>query len=134
MRVPVLVLAGLFWAGNAQAVAPQELLTSFAREAKAADPAFREFSPRRGEAFFRARHGSDWSCSTCHTDNPAAAGRHTVTGKAIRPLAPAVNGERFSNPEKVDKWFRRNCKDVLSRTCTPGEKGDLLAYLLSIKS
>jgi hypothetical protein len=33
----------------------------------------------------------------------------------------------------VDKWFRRNCVDVLERECTAGEKADLLAYLLQIK-
>jgi hypothetical protein len=30
----------------------------------------------------------------------------------------------------VEKWFRRNCNDVLGRTCTPSEKADVMAYLL----
>ena len=34
---------------------------------------------------------------------------------------------------RVDKWFRRNCKDVLSRECTPAEKSDVIAFLLSLK-
>ncbi|HET6803481.1 MAG TPA: DUF1924 domain-containing protein, partial [Casimicrobiaceae bacterium] len=29
--------------------------------------------------------------------------------------------------------FRRNCNDVLSRACTPQEKGDVLAYLLELR-
>jgi hypothetical protein len=30
----------------------------------------------------------------------------------------------------VEKWFKRNCNDVLARACTPAEKADVLAYLL----
>ena len=30
----------------------------------------------------------------------------------------------------MDKWFRRNCNDVLSRECTAVEKADVLAWLL----
>ena len=52
------------------------------------------------------------------------------TGKAIAPLAPAANAERFADAGKVEKWFRRNCNDVLGRACTPSEKADVLAYLL----
>jgi hypothetical protein len=29
--------------------------------------------------------------------------------------------------------FRRNCKDVLNHECSPGEKADLLAWLISLK-
>lgn len=118
--------------GSAMAQAPQDFLAAFATEAKQADPGFSAFSASRGEAFFRSRHGGDWSCSTCHTDNPAAVGKHAVTGKRIEPLVPAANPERFIRPEKVDKWFRRNCNDVLKRACTAAEKGDVLTYLLSL--
>ena len=34
---------------------------------------------------------------------------------------------------KVEKWFKRNCNDVLGRVCTPLEKGDVLSYLLTVK-
>ena len=51
----------------------------------------------------------------------------------IEPLAPAFNAERFTDQAKVDKWLRRNCKDVFSRECTAPEKADVLAYLLSLK-
>jgi hypothetical protein len=40
------------------------------------------------------------------------------------------NPERFTDTAKVDKWFRRNCKDVASRECTAAEKADMLAWLL----
>jgi hypothetical protein len=55
-----------------------------------------------------------------------------VTGKAIEPLAPAANPKRFTNPAKVEKWFRRNCNDVLDRACTTQERGDVLAWLRSL--
>jgi len=73
------------------------------------------------------------SCTSCHTDNPAAAGKHRKTGKAIQPLAPAANPERLTDLAKVEKWFKRNCSDVLEGECTALEKGDVIAYLLSVK-
>jgi hypothetical protein len=103
------------------------------KQAAAETPGFQGFSVTRGEQFFKSTHGNDWSCSTCHTDNPADVGKHARTGKAIQPLAPAANAERFTDQAKVDKWFKRNCNDVLNRACTPLEKGDVLTYLMSLK-
>jgi len=34
----------------------------------------------------------------------------------------------------VEKWFRRNCNDVLNRACTASEQGDVLAYLMTVKN
>lgn len=90
-------------------------------------------SPERGRQFFVTRHGGEWSCSSCHTENPAVVGKHVVTGKTIQPMAVSVNPERFSRAEKVEKWFGRNCKDVVGRACTPAEKADMVAYLLAAK-
>lgn len=90
-------------------------------------------SAARGENFFKATHGREWSCASCHTQNPATAGTHAKTHKPIAPLAPAANAERFARPDKVEKWFRRNCNDVLGRECTAREKGDVLAYLMSVR-
>lgn len=87
----------------------------------------------RGKAFFTTRHGAEWSCSSCHGAPPTGAGKHASTGKAIDPLAPAFNARAFTETAKVDKWFRRNCKDVAGRECSAGEKADVLAYLLSLK-
>ena len=94
---------------------------------------FSGFSATRGEQFFKATHANDWSCATCHTQNPAAQGKHTRTGKILLPLSPNTNPERFTDQAKVDKWFKRNCKDVLDRECTALEKGDVLTYLMSLK-
>ncbi len=87
----------------------------------------------RGRDFFRSRHGGEWSCASCHGANPTMQGRHAGTGKPIAALAPAFNPERFTDSAKADKWFRRNCKDVLERECTAQEKADVLAWLLSLQ-
>ncbi len=117
----------------ATAATPAELQQRLEVEARAASPAFAGFSAQRGEAFFKSAHGSDWSCASCHTENPLAAGRHAKTGKAIAPLAPGANPERFTDAAAAEKWFRRNCNDVLARACTAQEKGDVLQYLMSLK-
>ncbi len=109
---------------------PVEILASIQKEAGSGA---KGFSAARGETFFKTKQGGDMSCSSCHTDNPAATGKHAKTGKAINPLAPSANAERFTDPAKVDKWFKRNCNDVLARVCTPQEKGDFLTYLLTIR-
>ncbi|MEI7514761.1 MAG: DUF1924 domain-containing protein [Betaproteobacteria bacterium] len=87
-----------------------------------------------GQAFFTAKHGHEWACASCHTAQPTADGKHASTGKAIRPMAPAVNPERFSDAAKTEKWFRRNCNDVVGRECSPAEKADVLAWLLTLKN
>jgi len=132
MRSTILV-ATAFALGVAPARAerPADFEAAFAAEARAADPAFASFSATRGKLFFGATHGGDWSCVSCHTKDPSAVGEHVVTGKRIEPLAPAANPERFSDPASVEKWFKRNCNDVLKRLCTAQEKGDVLAWLMT---
>ena len=122
-----------FGSAPARAETPADFLASFERSARTSDNTFDRFSGQRGEHFFNAKHGGEWSCASCHTSNPAASGKHTKTGKSITPLAPGANTERFTNPAKVAKWFKRNCNDVLNRECTAQEKGDVLAYLLSVR-
>jgi mono/diheme cytochrome c family protein len=111
----------------AQAATPAELLAGYTAQAGAPPQA------ARGQQFFTGRHGQEWSCSTCHGALPTQGGKHTVTGKAIAALAPGYNAERFTDPAKVEKWFRRNCKDVLSRECTAAEKADVLSWLNTLK-
>lgn len=97
--------------------------------AQAAAPAKAE----RGQALFNNRQGGEWSCASCHGTPPTAQGKHASTGKSIAPLAPAFNAKAFTDTAKTDKWFKRNCKDVLSRECSAQEKADVLAYLISLK-
>lgn len=102
--------------------------------AKKADPAFHGFSPDKGRAFFHAKHAGGKpdspSCTSCHTEDIKALGKSRA-GKDIQPMAASVNPKRFTDPADVEKWFSRNCPDVLGRECSVTEKGDVLAYLLS---
>jgi hypothetical protein len=112
---------------SAQAATPAQVLAGLS--ASAGQPA----SAERGQQFFTTRHGREWSCSTCHGDVPVKAGKHATTGKTIAAMAPAANADRFSDEAKVEKWFRRNCNDVVGRECSPAEKADVLAWLLTLK-
>ncbi len=115
------------------AVANQiQVQEAYRAAAKQENPGFKDFSATRGQAFYSAKSG-DTACATCHGDSPKAHGKHAKTGKDILPLAPSANAQRFSDASKVEKWFKRNCNDVLKRACTSEEKGDFMAYLLSLK-
>ena len=87
----------------------------------------------KGDLVFNQKYGDVWSCSSCHNSPPTTKGKHASTSKPIQPLAPAFNAEAFTDNAKIDKWFKRNCRDVMKRECTPAEKLDVLAYLLSLK-
>jgi hypothetical protein len=111
----------------AAAMPPSDMAASYS--ARAGTPA----DAARGERFFTAGHGREWRCATCHGAMPTSSGRHAATGRSIAPLAPAFHAGRLTDPAKVEKWFKRNCNDVLGRECTAGEKADLLAWLISLK-
>ncbi|MGB4117814.1 MAG: DUF1924 domain-containing protein [Polaromonas sp.] len=111
----------------AHAITPAEQLAAYTAQAGA--PA----QPAKGQQLFTTKHGKEWSCASCHTATPTVDGKHASTGKAITPLAPAFNAERFTDTAKSDKWFRRNCNDVMGRECTAAEKADVLAWLLTLK-
>ena len=117
----------LFAAFQATAATPAELLAGYTAQAG------QSANVAKGEAFFKASHGQEWQCTSCHGKSPMGGGRHASTDKAIEPLAPAANAKRFTDSAKVEKWFRRNCKDVLARECTAGEKADVLAWLISLR-
>ncbi len=131
--IPVLCLLLASVASHAET--PQQIGQSYAAEAAARQAGFAP-SAKRGETLFRQRfaHNDKMpACTSCHTDSPLNAGQHAVTGKAIRPLAVAANGERFSDLAKVEKWFGRNCKEVVGRACTPGEKADFVAFMSEVR-
>ncbi|MEX8518236.1 MAG: DUF1924 domain-containing protein [Leptothrix sp. (in: b-proteobacteria)] len=88
---------------------------------------------QRGQQFFTTTHGQEWSCASCHGKSPTTPGKHASTGRVIRPMAPAFEANRFTDAAKTEKWFRRNCKDVLARECSVAEKADVLAFLASLK-
>ncbi|MGZ8210291.1 MAG: DUF1924 domain-containing protein [Burkholderiales bacterium] len=115
------------------ATTPAEIQQGFDTAARSAGGGFAGFSAQRGEQFFKSRHANDWSCASCHTQTPSQQGKHVQTGKPIAPLAPSANAQRFTDIAKVEKWFKRNCNDVVQRACTAQEKGDVMQYLLSLK-
>lgn len=127
-----LVLMLALGAPAAHAGSAGALRDAYAAAARATLPAFAP-SADRGRRFFASTHGGEWSCSTCHTADPRGEGRHASTGRTISPLAPAANPLRLTDGRKVEKWFTRNCRDVVSRECTAGEKADVLAWLASVR-
>jgi hypothetical protein len=110
-----------------------DLLAQYAAAAKATSPAFSGFSAARGEKLhftkFAGGKPETPACTSCHADNPRSAGR-TPAGKTVEAVAVSVTPSRYTDPAKVEKWFKRNCNDVLGRECTPLEKGDWLTYVI----
>lgn len=124
----VLALTGAALSPLAHAAStPAEQLAAYTAQSGA------QAQPARGQQLFITRQGKEWSCASCHTSSPTVEGKHASTGKVIAPLAPAFNPKGFSDTAKTEKWFRRNCNDVMGRECTAGEKADVLAWLLTLK-
>jgi hypothetical protein len=96
------------------------------------DSAFSEFSGQRGETLFRTDFSGGKpdtpNCMVCHGQDPRRSGE-TRVGKPIDPMAASVNTSRYEDLKKTEKWFRRNCKSVLGRECTPQEKGDFISFM-----
>jgi cytochrome c peroxidase len=128
---PALMLAAAL---PALAETPQQMVAGYAAEAAKAQPGFAA-SAERGRQFFLARRTATEkmpNCAACHTENPTVAGSHVITHKTIRPMAPAANADRFTDPAKAEKWFRRNCTEVVGRECTAAEKADFVQFLTSL--
>ena len=128
----------------ADVVTAQKIADKYAAAAKAADANYAGLSAEEGKTFFNREviqfkgdtknPGKAIACASCHTANPADAGKHIVTGKAIPPLSPVVNAKRFSSVKDVEKKFAKHCNDVVGSDCTPQEKGNYIAYLLTEKT
>ncbi len=127
------ILTGLLVATSALADSPGNLIKLYGEQCKQENPSFTGFDPARGRELYTKQQASDWSCATCHTEDPKSPGEHCETHKKIQPMAPAANPDRFTDAAKVEKWFKRSCKDVLGRECSTQEKGDFLTYLASLK-
>jgi len=130
----LILISGATIATAALAGPREDLLARYAQEARASEPGSSGFSAKNGQAFHTARHAGGKpdtpACTACHGENPRNPGR-TKTGKSIEPMAVSINATRFTDAAKVEKWFRRNCNEVLGRECSPREKGDWLAYMIS---
>ena len=112
----------------------QKLLDFYTSQAKTADPAFAGFSARRGEQLFRSNFSGGKpdtpSCTVCHTKDPKNVGQ-TRAGKDIDPMAASASPRRYTDQEKTEKWFGRNCRNVLGRECSAKEKGDFITFMLT---
>lgn len=140
MRMKILIATTVLMAGAAIAAAgttpaQNSIQEHYAALARAADSTFKQGDVERGRAFFQGRHtggkAETPSCTTCHTSDLKNPGQ-TRAGKEIAPMAASLSPKRYTDPAEVEKWFKRNCSDVLGRECTPAEKSDALAYLLSL--
>ena len=123
----------LFLAGTSPVFAetPSSLISGYAADAAKATPGFKP-SAQRGQAFFDKEWGVSQkmpNCAACHGKNLGADGKHVITGKRIAPFSPAANPERFTSSAKVEKWFKRNCSEVVGRECTPAEKADVIQFV-----
>ena len=109
------------------------VLDAYLVAAKAESAGFSSFSAERGKAFFLKKFDVSAeapSCSSCHTTDPKRPGQ-TRAGKEIAPMAVSVTPDRFTDTEKVEKWFTRNCQTVVGRACTAAEKGDFIAFMMA---
>jgi mono/diheme cytochrome c family protein len=116
----------------AQASSPIEQQAQWGIAARATDPGYAP-SASRGKALYDRAFGRSAempNCAACHTANPNQQGKHAVTGKSIAPMAPSANPERFTDAAKTEKWFKRNCNDVIGRECTATEKSDFVEFLM----
>lgn len=139
MRQSVYLVMMVFGLVSFSAQADVDTAKAFAKKyaaiARAINPEFVGFQPSIGRAFFTKKISvgtKQVSCSSCHTDNPANEGKNTKTGKKIAPLSPVVNPKRFTNLDKIEKNFTQHCNDILGKDCTAQEKGDYIAYLLTV--
>ncbi|HEY0846239.1 MAG TPA: DUF1924 domain-containing protein [Noviherbaspirillum sp.] len=135
LKICIIALAATLPLATSSFAGPREdLLARYAAAAREASPGFAGFSASRGEAFHARKFGSGKpdtpACTSCHSDSPRQAGR-TLAGKTIAPMAVSMTPDRYADPAKVEKWFKRNCNEVLGRECTALEKGDWLTYMLS---
>ena len=119
--------------GAANAGPREDQLGQYAKAAKAADPAFAGFTAERGKTLhtqaFAGGKPDTPSCISCHGKDTRGAGRNP-SGKAIEAMAVSATPARYTDPAKVEKWFKRNCNEVLGRECSAREKGDWLTFML----
>jgi hypothetical protein len=154
------ICLGFLLAGAAVAdETPEDLLARYAALARQQDPAFSGFVPERGKAFYFEQHVltgiGEASCASCHLEDPRLAIRahrapvlcracHVINDhehpdpehakkRHIQPFTPTRNAERFNDFAKVERYFEVNCRMLMKRDCTAREKGDLIAWLLTVR-
>jgi hypothetical protein len=155
----LLLATGLLAGGALLADTPEQILESYAAQARSDDPSFAGFSAERGAAFYREPHvikgAGVWSCASCHLKDPRYSVRahrtdipcracHVINDwehpdpkhakkRVIDAFAPSANSIRLSDAHKVENFLKLNCLLLIQRECTPKEKGDVIAYLLTVE-
>jgi hypothetical protein len=116
----------------------KKLVLIYHTQAIAANKEFAGPSAEEGKIFYnnklKTTSGKEVACASCHTANPADNGKNVVTGKAIKPLSPAVNEKRFADFEKVEAKFTQHCVDILGADCTAAQKANYITYVLTEKT
>lgn len=138
MKSPILLgLFGILFttAALADVTNAEKLVYKYTNIAHSVNENFKAPSITDGKIFFNrkitAPNGKEIACASCHTSNPANMGKNLVTGREIAPLAPRVNTKRFTDLEKVEEKFTEHCNDILGADCSPAEKANFIAYLLT---
>jgi len=137
-----IVIATLFGlvavSAQADVANAEKIAQKYTTIARIMNPDYAGPSAIAGKMFFNRKikgaHGKETACASCHTPNPANAGKHIITGKTIRPLSPAVNDKRFNDIENVEDKFTEHCNDIIGSDCTPEEKANFVGYLLTEKT
>jgi hypothetical protein len=136
MHRPIPLALGAFSLIACAAVAAgprDEALAHYAAQAQRSTPSFSGFSAERGRLLhtstFTGGKPDTRACTSCHGEDPRRPGQ-TRAGKAIDPVAVSVSPQRYTDLAKMEKWFKRNCNEVLGRECTAVEKGDWLSHMV----
>jgi len=152
------VLALSLWSAPLLADTPDQILERYTELAKKEDPAFAGFSAEHGhELYLQKRvlpvvgaincaschmadpreeiiaHKSKVLCRECHVINDSEhPNPKDAKLRKIPPLAPSANPKRLTDFDHVDEFLKPNCKLVIGRECTTQEKGDIIAWLISV--
>jgi hypothetical protein len=134
LNIPALLACvAIVLCSTSQAGVREEQLAQYASAAKTESPGFVGFSAERGKTLhtqnFSGGKPDTPACTSCHGKDTRVAGR-APSGKTIDAMAASVTPARYNDPAKVEKWFKRNCTEVLGRVCTAQEKGDWLSFML----
>lgn len=116
----------------------EKLAKKYVGIAKSVNPEYKGTSVFDGKLFYNRKiklgNSKETSCASCHSANPADLGKHIVTGKAIKPLSPVVNPNRFTDLDKVEDQFTQHCNDIIGTDCAAKEKADYIAYVMTEKT
>ncbi len=132
--LPVLITPGASYSEPGFNPEMADFMHGLEKQAHRDDSIFKGFDGKRGRLIFFEEQPNEKSgkisCSACHTSDLKKSGK-TTAGKLIEPLAPSVNKKRLTTAKEIEKWLKRNFKQVYGREGTAREKGDVLTFINS---